>query len=293
MRKIFFISLFLFVLVSQNSYTQENNDSSFNFTIKESELLDFEFTGKPRVEASYGFSQPKLKSLSQNFSQSGLLELRLGYATQRNSAYRDDVFRFRDKYVFLSNTNSDFRTSSSVLTNIDAESWKFGFGRTSGWGNRLGSGGIMPYVSNGFVWSRIDVKNNIPVPLSVQEQERINDFDNALRFGTYTETGIRLQLYPMLTLRTAYQREIVFPRYLFWKHLGSYGVEAMGMEIIYGFVREIMKSSPAAGPLMNVILKGGYSYALYQLRAEKMNWPFTSSAPLVYDSFKFGMTFTF
>jgi hypothetical protein len=32
---------------------------------------------------------------------------------------------------------------------------------------------------------------------------------------------------------------------------------------------------------------------MYQLRQEKMNWPFNTAPPLAYDQFKFGVTFVF
>jgi hypothetical protein len=54
-----------------------------------------------------------------------------------------------------------------------------------------------------------------------------------------------------------------------------------------------MDSSPVAGPIMNFLLKGGYSYAFYKLKSEKMNWPFNTETPLTYETIKFGLTFSF
>jgi hypothetical protein len=54
-----------------------------------------------------------------------------------------------------------------------------------------------------------------------------------------------------------------------------------------------MDSSPYAGPVVGFILKSALSYGIYELRQEKMNWPFSSAAPLSYDQVKFGMTFNF
>ncbi|HSP87628.1 MAG TPA: hypothetical protein VLN45_05810, partial [Ignavibacteriaceae bacterium] len=59
------------------------------------------------------------------------------------------------------------------------------------------------------------------------------------------------------------------------------------------FVDEIMDSSPYAAPIVGFVLKCALSYGVYELRQDKMNWPFKSAAPLAYDQFKFGMTFTF
>jgi hypothetical protein len=59
------------------------------------------------------------------------------------------------------------------------------------------------------------------------------------------------------------------------------------------FVKEIVRSSPYSGPIVNFILKNGFAYAMYELRKEKMHWPFNSAEPLMYNSYKAGMTFTF
>jgi hypothetical protein len=51
--------------------------------------------------------------------------------------------------------------------------------------------------------------------------------------------------------------------------------------------------SPAAAPIVNFVLKNGLSYGMYQLRKEKMNYPFESEAPILNDTFKIGVTFIF
>jgi hypothetical protein len=59
------------------------------------------------------------------------------------------------------------------------------------------------------------------------------------------------------------------------------------------FINEVFKSSPAAGPIVNFVLKNALAYGIYELRQEKMNWPFSSEAPLAFDQFKVGVTFIF
>ena len=59
------------------------------------------------------------------------------------------------------------------------------------------------------------------------------------------------------------------------------------------FINEILNSSPAAGPVVFFILKSALGYGLYELRQDKMNWPFTSAPPIAFDNIKFGVTFVF
>lgn len=70
-------------------------------------------------------------------------------------------------------------------------------------------------------------------------------------------------------------------------------IEVGGLFLIDSFTKNVLRNAPVAGTFVNFILKNAYEYGFYQLRKDKMNWPFTSSAPLRYNTFKLGMTFTF
>ena len=57
--------------------------------------------------------------------------------------------------------------------------------------------------------------------------------------------------------------------------------------------KEIFESSPQAGPIVNFLLKNALAYGIYELRQSDMNWPFTTTPPLSFDTFRLGATFTF
>jgi hypothetical protein len=126
-----------------------------------------------------------------------------------------------------------------------------------------------------------------------EDDNTLKLFNDSFRFGTMTEGGIRIRFIPLISVNAGYERAIVFPRHLFWKHVGSMAIEWAGIGAIDFFVREVMDESPAAGPIISFILKNGLSYGMYQLRREKMNWPFDSAEPLTLDTWRFGLTFTF
>jgi hypothetical protein len=94
-------------------------------------------------------------------------------------------------------------------------------------------------------------------------------------------------------LDAGYERSIVFQRHLFWKWAGSGLIEAAAQGLLDGFIYKIFKSSPAAGPIVNFLLKNALAYGIYELRQEKMNWPFNSEAPIAFDQFKFGVSVVF
>jgi hypothetical protein len=133
----------------------------------------------------------------------------------------------------------------------------------------------------------------IPRPNGFNDREILNRYDKEFRFGTLVEGGVRFEAGQAVSLNVGYEAAVIFPRHLFWKHLGSFVIEESGKGALEYFIERVMDSSPAAAPIINVILKSAYSYAFYALKKDNMNWPFNTETPLTYETFKFGVTFVF
>ena len=69
-------------------------------------------------------------------------------------------------------------------------------------------------------------------------------------------------------------------------------IEWIGVGAVEIFTKEVLESSPAAGPIVSFVLKNGLSYAFYTFKKQKMNWPFNTETPLTYETLKLGVTFT-
>ncbi|MDP1993706.1 MAG: hypothetical protein Q8K40_00530, partial [Ignavibacteria bacterium] len=149
---------------------------------------------------------------------------------------------------------------------------------------------IIFYNGNGFTWSNLKIKDNF---LNHADSLSLNLFNNSFRFGQKTEGGVKIQIIPQLVFNAGYERAEIFPRLLFWKWAGSAIIEVAGQAMLDEFVDKILDSTPMAAPAINFLLKNGLSYGIYELRKEKMNWPFNTPAPFQTDSFKFGVTFIF
>lgn len=254
----------------------------------------WDIKGKPTIEATYGVSEMGLKPASGKLANTGAAELKLSYSSLRK--FQDYISSYKNNFAFVSNNSMDLTSKKSGLSEMSSETWRFGLGWQTAYAYQFGKAAIIPYNSNAIVWTRLNLKedaNGTLSRLSAADAELLGNFDQTFRFGTLAEGGLKLQVVPVLTLNAGYERAIVFPRHMFWKHAGSVLIEAIGMGAIESFVREVIDSSPAAGPVVNFVLKNGFSYAIYQLRREKMNWPFATAAPLTYDTWKIGMTFTF
>lgn len=269
------------------SESEECHDFHFDWG---EEAMDFGINGSPTISVSYGQSQINLKDFSGSFANPNLLELKLGYTTLRASKYSEDVLKHKFNHIFVGNFFTKVKNDNSLVKDIRTDMWRFGFGWSSGYGYDLGGSSILPYHSTSLAWSRVNFKD---APIDPSEKQITDRYDQSFRFGTGAEAGIRFKIIPLVSLDVSYERSIIFERHLFWKWAGSGIIEAASQGMLGHFIGKIGKSSPFALPIVSVILKSALSYGLYELRQEKMNWPFNSVAPLSYDQFKVGVTFNF
>jgi hypothetical protein len=261
--------------------------------------IDYFKNGKPSIELSYGGSHLTLKNSGLDLNRHsyigyGLIELKLGYTYQKPTQKSSKITRYKSNFLHGALISSEYpleNPSSEGPTII-----RFGASGADGYGYLLGKhSSLVFYNSNGITWTRYDAGITAIPPEYTYEQYlgAREPFDKSIRFGTTTQAGIMVPLAGLLNLNLGFDRTLVFPRHLVWKHLGSVIIEAAGQELLDNFVRAIFRSTPSAVPIVSFLLKGGMSYGLYELRREKMNWPFNSAEPLLFDSFKAGLTLTF
>jgi hypothetical protein len=254
------------------------------------DLFDSFLNHSPSVSLTYGFSSINIHNFSSTFAEPNVPEIKLGYTSEKPIWSEDGILHLKYNYLFLSNITTDI-SGTPAANEIESNLWRFGFGWARGYGYRLGSSSsIIPYNSFSFNWSRLDVKN---FPANQDNANKLSLFNDAFRFGTGSEAGLRIKVIPIVNIEVGYERSIIFERHLFWKWAGSALIEAGGNWALDAFVDKIMDSSPYAAPIVGFVLKGALAYGIYELRQEKMNWPFESATPLAYDQFKFGLTFNF
>lgn len=281
--------LFAFVILSFNL--------NFSFSQQASKRTDYTdyrkfSSSKPSIEVSYGISGLTLNSNSFNLANEGLIELRLGYAKQKQSSYGKNILNYTNGFLFLSNSSSQ-NAGESNSVKVQSQTWKFGFGRKEGYGVKLSNDiSILPYTSNSYAWSRFDYDPPADSAAAL-EYNALTDFNEAFRFGNTTEGGINIQLSKGFSIQPKYEITDVFPRTLFGKMLMSNVIEIGGLYLLDSFTKNILKNAPVAGTFINFILKNAYEYGFYELCRNQMNWPFTSVAPLRYFTFKIGTSFTF
>jgi hypothetical protein len=276
---------------NQNEWKFDEDWKDFHFDI------DFDWHGRPTINALYGFGKTSLNKFNNSFSQFGYTELRLGYLSYDFSNECSSLINYEHNYLSVSSFNQNLK-GIKTSDDVNADVWRITLGWEDGYGYSFGKSGIIFYNSTGMGWTRFKFSNyklsNSLTPTMISEDNnRLNYFNESFRFGTKAEGGIKIQFIPELSVDASYERFAVFPRHLFWKQLGSAIIEYAGQGLLEEFIDKIKTNSPAAAPIVYFVLKNALSYGIYELRKEKMNWPFNTSAPIMTDMFKFGLTFSF
>lgn len=255
-------------------------------------LLEIRIPTTPVIKLHYGLSSLSLDEFDRPFGDPGALHLRLGF--MHLSGFNDErsILDHMSRFVSIAYYSTEINDGANS-GELGSSLWRFGLIAEDGYGYRLSgtSDGLHLLLNNssGMTWSDISLDR----PEVILEDNRTERFEDAIRFGSLTEAGIQLQLGETFGMNASFERSIIYERQLFWKWTGSVLIEGALHGLTSIFVDAIMESSPAAGPIVNFVLQNGLAYGIYELRKSNMNWPFETAAPLHYDTFKLGLTFTF
>jgi len=259
-----------------------------------SKMFDWRLRGNPFIELNYGLSKVSHNSFDTKFNDLGLAEVKMGYRNM-SEGIEDYLLDLNEKYIYGSIIKKDFTSTEGSLSRFNAEFLRFGFGTTESRGYCFGAFGILPYYSNGFGWTSMKKAEYAGVRTTqfTPDDEYLAWVGDNFRFSSFVEGGIKLELASTVSLNAGYEASVIFPRHLFWYWAGSAVIESAGMQVLEEFVHKVSHSSPVAGPIVNFILKNAYSYGYYLLKKKNMNWPFETDAPMTFETFKIGVTFTF
>lgn len=300
-RFIFLLFVLSFSLLSfSNILAKSDQDTSWYwkddnffkpFKKKVANYFDIE---KPYIEVSWGISNPSINKdkFDGKFESIYEADFRLGYYYKNNNEYDSSILDYSNNYFFIGHTSSNIFNKKELNNNIEAWAWKLGFMAGDGYGYKISKDiNLIFYHSLGLQWTKVDFLNSDTSNFSqIDARQTYSDY---FHFGEQWESGIKLQLFKFLSINANYERQVVYPRYMFWYWSMEKMIDAVGYGLIESFTYSIMKSSSWALPVMNFILKSGLSYGIYELKKVKMNWPFETVSPLMYDNFKIGLSINF
>lgn len=262
----------------------ENNDDKW--------FLDFWRYKKPTLEVSYGISNAKIDGIVSELQNSSMGELKLGYSSTIRYFRKSNWGKYFYSFVKIGAFSNQIDIRDEKAGSLNYEAWRFGFGKKDGYpiGNEKFS--VLPFSSNSYNWSKLEMKQ-FPDAGLIYDNNRLYMFDGAFRFGSTFEGGLSFRLGQMVALNIGYENSNTNQRFMVWKNLGSIIIEEAGYGLIDEFVRKILRKNPSAGSIVYFVLRNAYSYGIYHLRSQQMNWPFGGESSLNFNTFKAGLSFTF
>jgi hypothetical protein len=257
------------------------------------EYVPFSFHSQPTVGLYYGLTNSSLESVRQPLADPGFLQVKLGYSRTNTYDYSTNILKHSFKHISVSHLSQRLDGAADP-GNIRSDTWRVAGTFESGYGyglSRNPSGAsILLIHGSGWNWSSVSFKDSAVIP---EDQQILESYEDGIRFGTNVEVGLRVRVIPLLAVDAGFERSIIFRRHLFWKWAGSALLEGGLQWILDRFIGKIARSTPEAAPVINILLKGALSYGFYEARKSNMNWPFSTEAPILDDTFKFGVTFMF
>lgn len=259
-----------------------------------SKWFNWKLHGNPFIELNYGLSQIKHNSMDIKFNDIGLAEAKFGYR-DLNEGEEDFLLDMDEEYLNIALIKKDFTSASQSITKWNAEFLRFGLGSTGAIGYKTGALGILPYYGSSFNWTSLQKigYEGVRPAIYTKDDEKLAYIGDSFRFGRTIEGGVKFEVASTISLNAGYEASVIFQRHLFWYWAGSAIIEEAGMGIVDHFIHKIERSSPAAAPIVNFILKNAYAYGFYLLKKDRMNWPFETESPMTIESFKVGVTFSF
>ncbi len=272
----------LFDLNDDDFDMKSNKFKIFNFTLK-----------KPIIELQYGVSKASYDYnvsgvLPAKLSNLNTIELRIGDISISKFTPKDStLIKTTHNNMFFKSVYGSKEDLANTLMQT-AEGMSFGWNKNTGYGYKIGNEGMISlYHGNGYTWSFLNINN-------ADSTNKLEDFGkNIMRFGKQFQSGIMISPVSHLNISLEYQRSMIFPRHMFWYDFGSQIVEEASSGVLSIFTNKIKKTSPELYPIVKFVFDTGLSYGFYELRKKDMNWPMQTASPLLIDSYKIGLSYTF
>lgn len=297
---VFFFLLFAFLstpLFSQDEDTSTGKSSKtsvYKTRFGKRIFNPEEFFKQPTIIIEAGLTDPSISSNTNSippFNNWNSISLKIGTSkilTQNCDDFDYYCPKFDQTLLFLENFSSKWiiKNNNKFNTNL----WRFGLQSGEGSGYEIGSRNLLLFYTTGsMTWSKLDYKE---LPANV-DTHQINPYKSAFRFGTAYSSNISFLFSKSVGLDISYVRSVIFPGHKFWYWLGSFGIEFVSVELLETFTKKIFERGSNFAPIVDFILKSGLYFGIYELRRDKMYWPFNSIAPLFNQGFRIGLNFLF
>jgi hypothetical protein len=282
-----------------NSYAQEKNiDNENSLSVLNS--MNYNYS-KKLLEVHYGVNNTSYKidniqGFGNEFTPQNTFKIKLG--TVNVESFEDpkcnSILGYSSKFISISNYNANSKENATADSAISLNSWRFSLGSDGGFGYKFGNDSyIVLYSGDAINWNWLDLED-VFKQNNILATSAMNNFGEQVRFGTSFESGVKVKVLGNVHLSASYERNLIFPRYLnFYSNLSSL-TELIATSIPQFLVNNlVLESAPEYLPVVNFVLKNAISYGFYELRSKNMNWPFNTTAPLMMDGYRIGVSFEY
>lgn len=272
---------------------KKSTDSTKTDDGDELSLEWFKFKNRhPAVGVSGGKTSFARENLSVPVQDAIAIGLELGFRRANAPAY-SDMARVNSEALYFTYYKGAEVTSPTLQMPESINAMRFGAASRNGYGYYFGSGSesvTFLHGSSGLSWTILNANDD---SAAFAANQPLATFGSSLRFGEAWMPSIEFRIAEPVSIQLQYTWNQVYPRHMFWYWAGSGTIEAIADGLTVWFVREIAQSSPTATPIMYFLLRNGVSAAFKALRANKMNWPFNTEAPLNMHTFSLGVNVIF
>lgn len=179
-------------------------------------------------------------------------------------------------------------TLRPILTPIGFSNFQFGFGARDGIGYRFQKYAVVtPYISGGQAWTTNTWTSD---SLFIGDAIRLNRFSGGLRYATFTEAGVMVDVGTKFAVDMGFEMTLVQPRYIFLQSFSNLILQQVAHVLIRKTVDALFPNSWI--PIAGFVLKGAFNFWLYDQKSRRANFPFQSEAGLQILTFKVGASFS-
>lgn len=242
---------------------------------------------------SYGFAQPNLNGVTAEFGRGGNLEATLGVKRFLASDYGEQQLDYAHIFLFagFSTAGKGVRNDTlqvAQLAAIGSTAIRLGFGARDGSSYRFQEVALLtPYLSSGQFWTTLSFKQD---SIGVDNENRIARFSGGVKYGTFTQSGVMIDVGKKFAFDLGFETAIVQPRYVFLQSFSNLLLQQFAHFAMRLFIDRVLP--PSASALASFTLKTAFNFWLYNLRREQANFPFSSESGYNMVTFKVGASFS-
>lgn len=287
MKNLYAFAFALAVALAPSSDLNAQKDAAIEFH-RSSSLKKWSLLSDMTISLGYQSGNTSLSSISLPLFSPAGANISLGFRTILKS----------DKHFAEFTGDIDFATMGGSLGSTagageqDFSAVQLFSGGSKAYGWRLGGDwgiGFSERSSRGWMWMSFDSLRSF---LPTDQQSILSSYGVGPRVTSSNNIAITVRPSSWLAVDMGFNRQAIYRRHLLLMDGVSEVVTGVG-SVLLGFPTSwLYDISPDVGMIGEFILNSAYTYGVYELRKNNMNWPFSTEGAMVIDSWRIDMRFT-